>query len=115
MPRFSISTGTVQSLTVKPDWPLNVIAADLNGNATVVLPALDNSAFNRPDKIHVVFFPGTPPVGISAQDLLAGGPSGVVDTPGAGVLGNDVPVSVAVPLPLPTGNVTVIAVGEFAS
>ena len=112
--RLAISTGSTVGLDVVADWTLNVVSADLSGVVNVVLPGAD-AGRNRPDKVHVVYYPGNPPAGIDAAALLAAGPSGVSDTPGAGILGNDVTVTVHVPLPLPAGHVTVVAVGEFSN
>jgi hypothetical protein len=113
MSRLSVSSGSTVTLNVIADMPLNVTAADLSGNATVVLPGNAGNV-NRPVTVHVVFFPGVPAAGISPSDLLAGGPAASAPAPGPGTLGADVPVSLTVPLPLPLGTVTVVAVGEYA-
>src|SRR4051812_28833386 len=105
--------GSTVTLNIIPNWPLNVTAADPRGNVTVVIPA--GSGFARPDNIPVVSVPGGPPAGATPEALLASGPSASIPTPGAGVLGNDVAASLAVPGPLPIGVVTVLAIGEFTS
>jgi hypothetical protein len=111
MPRKYVGGSLV--LNVVADWPLVVTSAGLDGTVVVTLPGANGVTYNRPDKVHVVYFPGTPAAGLSADALLAGGPAAVVDTPGAGALGNDVPVSLSVTGPFPAGTVTVVAIGEF--
>lgn len=108
--RLVKSTGDSVQLTILPPWPVNVLSADPSGNVEAVLPYFANGTYDRPVKIHFVY---TNQPNLTPEAILGSSPHATINTPGVGILGNDIHVSARVEGPLPTGQVTVLAILEF--
>ena len=108
--RLTRSSGTFVELTILPPWPVDIVSADESGNVEAVLPYFPNGTYDRPNRLHFAY---TLQPGLAPEAILGSSPNVTINTPGVGVLGNDIHVSAKVEGNLPTGRVTVLAILEF--